>query len=115
MKKYTCCSRIFDNKKSLSNHTRWCSGLCEYRKDAGYHAIHAWVRKRKIKPSLCEDCQENKARDLANISGNYLRDTDDYVYLCRSCHKKLDLTEQTRKIHSKNAIARQRDERGCFL
>lgn len=58
--------------------------------EAGYEAIHSWVRKRKIKPLLCERCNKRKSFDLANISGKYLRDIEDFEYLCRKCHMDSD-------------------------
>ena len=57
---------------------------------AGYHAIHAWVRTRKPKPEKCESCDARKPIDLANISQKYLRDVNDFEWLCRKCHMKKD-------------------------
>lgn len=54
--------------------------------DAGYGSIHDYVRIRKPKPELCERCHERPAIDMANISGEYLRDLSDWEYLCRKCH-----------------------------
>jgi hypothetical protein len=56
----------------------------------GYFSIHDWARKRKPKPNLCENCDQQPPRDLANISGLYLRDINDYRWLCRKCHMRLD-------------------------
>jgi hypothetical protein len=58
--------------------------------NAGYFAIHAWVRRRKPKPLLCEKCLITPPRDLANKSGKYLRDASDWEYLCRFCHMEGD-------------------------
>jgi len=58
--------------------------------DAGYDAIHAWVRRRKTKPELCEKCDLVPPVDLANRSGKYLRDLTDWDYLCRRCHMNSD-------------------------
>jgi hypothetical protein len=43
---------------------------------AGYGAIHAWVRRRKIKPEFCEKCGIVPPRELQqNGAGNLnLRD-----------------------------------------
>lgn len=112
--KMTCCNKEFNNKKAFSNHVRWCSGKIKY-KEVGYFGVHAWVRKRKPKPTFCEDCHINIALDLANISGCYLRDVADYDYLCRSCHKKKDFTEETRIKYSNAVKDRLRNERGMFL
>lgn len=53
-------------------------------------ALHSWVRRRKPKPKFCERCKKNKPYDLANISGNYKRNINDFEWLCRSCHMKKD-------------------------
>jgi len=58
--------------------------------NVGYNGLHTWVRKRKKKPLLCEKCKTRKAVDLSNISGKYLRDINDFEYLCRKCHMDLD-------------------------
>jgi len=51
-----------------------------------YKYIHEWITKRKSKPDLCPICELNKKLELANISGEYKLDIDDYEYLCRKCH-----------------------------
>lgn len=52
--------------------------------------LHTWVKRRKIKPILCECCHEKEPKDLANISGLYKRDVNDFEWLCRSCHMHKD-------------------------
>jgi hypothetical protein len=64
--------------------------LGEYKKDAGYNAIHAWVRYHKPKPSRCEHCGQERHVEAANISGEYRRDLDDYKWLCSPCHLLFD-------------------------
>ena len=58
--------------------------------DAGIEAIHRWVQTRKIKPKVCVICRKNPPKDLANISGKYKRDINDFKWLCRKCHMKED-------------------------
>lgn len=58
--------------------------------DVGYHATHNWVRRRKKKPEFCEECNEAKPIDLANISQQYKRSIDDFEWLCRKCHMVKD-------------------------
>lgn len=63
-----------------------------------YWAIHAWVRRNKIKPTSCLECkQESKNIWWANISGQYKRDLDDYIALCCKCHRKMDYTDEWKK------------------
>ncbi len=65
--------------------------------NAGRIAQHAWIRRRKPKPALCVRCEERKPFDLANISGDYKRDVDDYEWLCRRCHMKDDKRIERRR------------------
>lgn len=64
----------------------------------GMVALHNWIRRRKKKPLLCENCNKNKPVDLANISGNYERDINDFEWLCRKCH----MTKDGRLLNLKN-------------
>lgn len=68
----------------------------------GYQALHEWVRNRKPKPEFCERCKKRKAYDLANISGKYKRDVNDYKWLCRSCHMKSD--NRLFNLHKNNQL-----------
>jgi len=56
--------------------------------EAGYNALHDWVRRHKPKPELCEICKKKEPYDLANISDEYKRDINDYQWICRACHLK---------------------------
>lgn len=58
--------------------------------EVGYQSLHEWIKSHKSKPLLCENCGERQPYDLANISGQYLRDINDYEWLCRRCHMKKD-------------------------
>ena len=58
--------------------------------DADYNTIHRWLRKHFPKTGRCEHCGLDKKTDWANRSGDYRRDRDDYLELCRSCHVKYD-------------------------
>lgn len=53
-------------------------------------AIHVYLRHHTVKPKLCEECNKEEPFDLANISGKYLRDINDYRWLCRKCHMIID-------------------------
>lgn len=56
----------------------------------GYYALHSWIANHKPKPEFCERCKKEKPYDLANISGKYKRDINDFEWLCRRCHMKKD-------------------------
>ncbi len=57
---------------------------------AGYGALHEYLVSHNPKPTLCVRCNSRPPYDLANISGNYTRDIDDYEWLCRKCHMEKD-------------------------
>ena len=65
--------------------------------EVGYPGIHAWVRKQRGTPELCEYCGLNytpkgkqKYFHWANKSRNYLRELTDWVRLCAKCHIAYD-------------------------
>ena len=59
-------------------------------KEVGYKSLHQWVRRNKPKPEFCEMCGEVPPYDVANISGQYKRDINDYKWACRKCHMTED-------------------------
>ncbi len=50
--------------------------------------LHRWIARRKLKPKFCERCNKIEPYELANISGKYFRDVNDFIWLCRNCHSK---------------------------
>ena len=82
-----------------------CSHQGEYNPNwggdkVGYHGIHSWVKRHKPKPFVCEICKQKEPFDMANVSGKYKRDINDFQWLCRSCHMKLD--KRLEKLHENN-------------
>ena len=68
-----------ENKSNEKNHN--------WKGDAvGLRSLHYWIRSRKHKPDFCEICNKKEPCDIANISGEYKRNVDDYQWLCRRCH-----------------------------
>lgn len=63
--------------------------------DVSYSSLHEWLVKYKPSVECCEECGKKRKLDIANISGEYRRDVDDYKWLCRSCHKKKDFNYET--------------------
>jgi len=55
----------------------------------GYGALHTWIRNKLGNPQTCKHCG-NPAKHWANKSGRYLRNINDWISLCVSCHKKYD-------------------------
>ena len=52
----------------------------------GYSPLHFWIKKNKPKSDFCQECNEVPPYELANISGEYHRDINDFEWLCRRCH-----------------------------
>ncbi len=86
--------------RKYGKQVKWSEEQKEKRKGEGnpnwkgnkvkYGALHDWVKRYKPKPKFCEICKKNKSFDLANISGKYKRDINDFEWLCRKCHMKDD-------------------------
>lgn len=67
-----------------------------------YKPLHSWIRRHKPKPLVCEKCNNKPPYDLANISGQYKRDINDFRWLCRGCHMESDDRLEKLKIRMKN-------------
>ena len=59
---------------------------CWKGNDVGMSGLHLYVRIRIPKPDFCEECKIVPPLDLANKSGKYKRDLNDWEWLCRRCH-----------------------------
>ena len=104
------CQENFVCKRS--NHDgKFCSTACHYDfntktgkwvneknpgwlgDDAGYGAIHNWIRRKFGEPTKCEKClKTNNERKInwANKGHTYKRIKSDWVQLCYSCHRLFD-------------------------
>ena len=60
----------------------------------GYIGLHTWVKRHKGEAIKCEFCGKEKTTSKsiqwANKSHKYLRNLDDFISLCVSCHRKYD-------------------------
>lgn len=67
-----------------------------------YSGIHAWVRRWKGQPKVCENCGKGglvgKKIHWANIDHKYKRVLDDYIRMCTSCHQLYDFAQGFRKL-----------------
>lgn len=55
-----------------------------------YQALHYWVKKQKGKATKCEQCSSIRNVQHANLSGEYKKDLDDFMQLCKRCHSEYD-------------------------
>lgn len=58
--------------------------------NASYASIHEWVNRNIPKPLGCSKCHEDKKLEAHNLSKKYLRIISDWLWVCRSCHNKLE-------------------------
>lgn len=75
----------------------------------GYVGLHLWVKRNLGKPERCEHCEKDglrgRAIHWANKSGNYIRDLEDWIRLCASCHTRYD----------GKWASRERNKKGQFI
>ncbi len=69
---------------SNENHYLWKGNF------VGYTALHSWLGRKYGTPEKCEKCGSIKNVEWANKSGQYLRNRNDWMNLCKSCHNKFD-------------------------
>lgn len=58
--------------------------------EIGYNGLHKWVARHKERTSVCTHCGTHGRTHFANVSGDYLRDVDDFIELCVRCHTEFD-------------------------
>lgn len=88
---------------------------------ATYQSRHSWIQRHFPRDGVCEACAEKKppthpshtfGTDMANISGEYMRELTDWVELCRMCHRRFDMAQRFSKergsITNFNGIPKQK-------
>ena len=66
--------------------------------DVGNKGLHQWIRRHIDKPKICEVCKDkNKKVQLANKTGIYDRNFENWFYLCAKCHINYDKAWLKRK------------------
>lgn len=69
--------------------------------EVGYRGLHIWVQNELGTPEQCEHCPATgtgHSMHWANISGNYLREKDDWKRLCPKCHRSFDKGKNYKSI-----------------
>lgn len=62
-----------------------------WKKDRNlYERIHRWARKNKGYKGYCSNCYKSGKTHLANKSGEYKYELEDWMELCPKCHKRID-------------------------
>jgi hypothetical protein len=88
-----CHARALAKKQIGEAHGLWKGGAATYTEH------HHWIKRWGTRSGSCAHCDRSPDRcrdgrvgtDWANISGRYLRQVDDWIELCRSCHKLYDM------------------------
>jgi len=77
----------------------------------GYFGLHTWVHRKLGRPTSCTHCGSKGKKNgrnwsihWANKSQEYLRDIEDWIPLCISCHIKYDMTQEWKDNISKSKI-----------
>lgn len=83
-------------KYNYGNKHHWWKG-----DNAGYTAIHAWLISEYGKSDKCENknCPgvSTTFQWAKKKNCKYLRRRKNFIRLCRSCHAKYDMTDETRR------------------
>lgn len=58
--------------------------------DVGYIALHQWIKRSFEWANMCDLCYSNENLELANKTGEYKREKEDWWILCRKCHRARD-------------------------
>ena len=60
---------------------------------ASYSSVHKWVVRHKGRPQKCTICRTTELRryEWANIDHKYKRNLNDYLRMCKKCHKRYDI------------------------
>lgn len=63
-----------------------------------YSGIHKWIVRNYGRANECNTCNVKGANryEWANLSKEYKRDILDWKQVCKSCHTKMDMTENGR-------------------
>lgn len=64
-----------------------------------YSAIHVWLNKNYPRAGRCEHCGRATRTEYASIGHTYTRNRDDWLELCRGCHKRFDRKPHCKRGH----------------
>ena len=56
----------------------------------GYFALHVWINRHKTKSNYCEFCSREGYTELGNVSGEYKRDVNDFMWVCKDCNRNMN-------------------------
>lgn len=71
-------------RKTGTKHHNWKG------ESVGYHALHIWVNRNKVKTGVCSLCGANRYTEWGMMTENFSRNLDDYIEVCKPCHMRMD-------------------------
>jgi hypothetical protein len=102
------------SRKFLKGHHLRVSAPWFKGDEAGYGAIHRYLRQHFPKSGICDECGQVKPTEYALIKGRtYSRNREDYRELCKLCHNRYDQTGGSRWRGVMTARKRAGDEPPC--
>jgi len=81
----------------LSPQDTWTPGT------SAYVAAHQYVYYIRGNATVCQHCDSQERIEWANLTKQY-HDPDDYISLCRPCHRQMDLKPLCPQGHEYDAI-----------
>lgn len=88
--------------KSGEKHHNWKGN------EAGYASVHEWLRNNHGTHAECENCGTFGFIEYANKRKIYIRDLNEWLKLCRSCHSKYDEIHRNLADFNAHAMARRK-------
>ncbi len=76
-------------RKKMRENAKWQFGETNSMwkgMDVKYEGLHIWVRNHLPKPETCLVCNKTFPYEVANITGVYNRDFNNWQWMCRRCH-----------------------------
>lgn len=70
----------------------------------GYVNLHKYIRKRFNITGQCQHCNVKTKTQLANKTGKYLRQVEDWLELCAKCHYKYDIENNLFKRYKNEVL-----------
>jgi hypothetical protein len=61
-----------------------------------YSGLHKWLIRNIGRDDRCANCESKNNLDLANKTGIYSRDKQNWLTLCRPCHIQFDHADPKR-------------------
>ena len=89
-KKLLQANRSNQNKEYFKNYMNDLNLKIRNKLGCGYDALHKYISRHLPKPSKCPVCNESKKLELHCKDHEYTRDINQWIYVCKKCHGKIN-------------------------